>query len=310
MIFLSRSTVYHTLRRYKDTGSHEDRARSGRPKVSTERDDRLLVRASLRDRRATVPELRRHWQASNVIASRTTVRRRLQDVGLHGHLAVKKPLLTPRHKALRLAFAREHEDWSWVDWSPVLFSDESKFNLFQSDGRVFVRRRSGERLRSDCVASTVKFGGGGVMMWGAMSYRGPGLLYRIDGRLNALGYIDILGDYAVPSAHLLGYGDNFIYQDDGAPCHRAKIVNEWKEENNFQCLDWPPQSPDLNPIENLWRDIKVDLRNMRSHNLRELEANVKACWDRVTAMQCRKLVRSMPRRIQAVLKANGGHTKY
>jgi len=90
--------------------------------------------------------------------------------------------------------------------------------MFQNDGRVFVRRRQHERFHQDCLALTVKFGGGGIMMWGAMLYRGTGVLKKVSGILDAKGYIKILEDAAVPSAHLLGYGDVFWYQeDDGAP---------------------------------------------------------------------------------------------
>jgi transposase len=102
---------------------------------------------------------------------------------------------------------------------------------------------------------------------------------------------------------LLGYGNNFIFQDDGATCHRARNVEQWKEANEFKCLKWPPQSPpDLNPIENLWQIVKIELRNKHSHNLRELEQNAKIVWDSVRPESCKKLVKSMPRRIQAVLE--------
>ena len=89
--------------------------------------------------------------------------------------------------------------------------------MFQNDGRVFVRRRQHERFHQDSLAPTVKFDGGEKMMWGAMSYRGTGILTKVSGILDAKGYIKILEDAAVPSAHLLGYGDVFWYQDDGAP---------------------------------------------------------------------------------------------
>ena len=130
------------------------------------RNDRLLFRISLRKRKLTVPALRLVWQEAGVNASNSTVRRRLSAAGLNGHVAVKKPLLTARHRQLRLEFARRHEHWSWVDWSCVLFTDESKFNMFQNDGRVYIRRRAGEKFRDNCVIPTVKFGGGGVMVWG------------------------------------------------------------------------------------------------------------------------------------------------
>ena len=73
---------------------------------------------------------------------------------------------------------------------------------------------------------------------------------KVSGRLDARGYIKILEDSAVPSVHLLGYDNLFWYQDDVASCHRAKIVNGWKEEHGYRCLQRPTQSPDLNPIEN------------------------------------------------------------
>jgi len=153
-------------------------------------------------------------------------------------------------------------------------------------------------------------GGGGIMMWGAMSYRVTGILKKVSGILDAKGYIKILEDAAVPSAHLLGCGDLFWYQNDGAPCHRAKIVNAWKEDNGFRCLQWPPQSPDLNPIETLWGDIKRTLRSCRSRNVGELGANVMAAWRDIPATMCQELVRQMPARIKKVISAKDGHTKW
>ena len=97
-------------------------------------------------------------------------------------------------------------------------------SLFQNDGRVFVRRRAHEAYRNNSVVPTVKFGGGGVTVWGAMLYRGTGFLTPLNGNLNKNGYLDILKNSAIPSAHLLGYGDNFIFQDDSAPCHRVNVV--------------------------------------------------------------------------------------
>ena len=86
------------------------------------------------------------------------------DAGFNSRVARKKPKLTIRHKQLRLDFAREHQDWTWVDWSVVIFTDESRFTLYHNDGSSYVRRRVGEALLPECIASTVRFGGGGVMV--------------------------------------------------------------------------------------------------------------------------------------------------
>ena len=134
------------------------------------------------------------------------------------NVALKKSLLTAVHRRKRLPIALAHVDWTWVDLSIVLWSDESRFTPFQNDGRVFVRRPH-EAYRNSCVVPILKFGGGGLTVWGAMLHRETGFLTPLKGNLNKDGYLDVLRNSAIPSAHLLGYGDNFIFQDHGAPCH-------------------------------------------------------------------------------------------
>ena len=168
-------------------------------------------------------------------------------------------------------------DWAWVDWSVVLWGDESRFTLFQNNGREFVRRRAHETCGNSCVVPTVKLSGGGVTLWGAISYRETGFLTPLKGNLKN-GYLDILRNSAIPSAHLLGYGDNFVFQDDVAPCHRANVVKQWKSDQNMCCLECPPQSPDLNHIENLQRDLGKAIRSARCHNLNELQQALVSEW--------------------------------
>ena len=118
------------VNRAEETENHHDRHRSGRTKVSTTRDDRLIVRQSLQERRLTVPDLRKSWEVSGVNVSNSTVRQRLHEVKLQGRRATKKPLLIPKHSEKRLAFAKAHLDWTCVDWLAVLFTDEIKFSMF------------------------------------------------------------------------------------------------------------------------------------------------------------------------------------
>ena len=185
----SHSAVSKTLKRLKESGSVDDRPLSGRPRLSSARDDRELVRFSLRKRRLTSTQLKREWNETSLVScSSRTVRRRLDDAGLYGRVARKKPLLTDRHKTIRLNWAKEHNDWSVDDWYRVIWSDESKFNLFGSDGRVYVRRKAGEDFLPECIQQTMKFGGGNVMMWGCVSGEGVGPLVRVEGRLNGDGY--------------------------------------------------------------------------------------------------------------------------
>ncbi len=116
----------------------------------------------------------------------------------------------------------------------------------------------------------------------------------------------------LPSADKL-YGDaDFIFQQDLAPAHTAKGTKSWFNDHGVTVLDWPANSPDLNPIENLGVShlVKRKMRDTRPNNADDLKAAIKATWASIPPQQCHKLITSMPRRIEAVIKAKGAPTKY
>ncbi len=106
------------------------------------------------------------------------------------------------------------------------------------------------------------------------------------------------------------YGDaDFIFQQDLAPAHTAKGTKSWFNDHGVTVLDWPANSPDLNPIENLWGIVKRKMRDTRPNNADDLKAPVKETWASIPPQQCHKLI-TMPRQIEAVIKAKGAPTKY
>ncbi len=148
------------------------------------------------------------------------------------------------------------------------------------------------------------------MIWAAMSSAGVGPLCFLKSTVNAVIYQEILEHFMLPSADKL-YGDaDFIFQQDLAPAHTAKGTKSWFNDHGVTVLDWPANSPDLNPIENLWGIVKRKMRDTRPNNADELKATVKETWASIPPQQCHKLITSMPCRIEAVIKAKGAPTKY
>ncbi len=148
------------------------------------------------------------------------------------------------------------------------------------------------------------------MIWAAMSSAGVGPLCFLKSTVNAAIYQEILEHFLLPSADKL-YGDaDFIFQQDLAPAHTAKSTKSWLNDHGVGVLDWRANSPDLNPIENLWGIVKRKMRDTWPNNADELKATVKETWASIPPQQCHKLITSMPRQIEAVIKAKGAPTKH
>ena len=131
----SQKSVSLILKKLRETSSVKDKKNSGRLRVTTRREDSIIVRKSLSNRCKTAPQIRSEVMSEHSIEiSTSTTQRRLRDAEIFGRKARKKPCLTPTCKRARLAFARAHKDWTAEQWSRVIFSDESRFLLFRSDG--------------------------------------------------------------------------------------------------------------------------------------------------------------------------------
>ncbi|XP_011270911.1 hypothetical protein CAOG_09194 [Capsaspora owczarzaki ATCC 30864] len=177
-------------------------------------------------------------------------------------------------------------------------------------GRVW--RLVGETLTDRCVQGTVKFGGGHINVWGAISRFGISLFCEVGDVMNGDTYLSVLESELLASIRVWNNKNEMIFMHDNAPCHKRKDVAKWFETNQITVLDWPANSPDLNPIENAWNMVKNKI-----YQEREIKSKA-ALWERFQAVYeevltpevCRDLISSMPRRIQAVIDANGGYTKY
>ncbi len=143
-----------------------------------------------------------------------------------------------------------------------------------------------------------------------MSSAGVGPLCFLKTSITAPLYQEMLEHFMLPSADQLFKDADFIFQQDLAPAHTAKSTKTWLNDHVVGVLDWPANSPDLNPKENLWGIVKSKMKNKRPKNADELKAAVKETWASILPQQCHKLITSMPRRIEAVIKAKWASAKY
>jgi hypothetical protein len=210
----------------------------------------------------------------NLDISSRTIRRRAVDGGLRSFKLVKKPFISPKNKAARIKFAADHINWSVQKWKTVLFSDESKFNIKGSDGLQRVRRPLNEALNPLYTKGTVKHGGGNTMVWGCFSGHGVGPICQIVGIMDRFVYKEIL------ETHMLPYAEEdmplkWTFQHDNDPKHTSVVVKSWLEQQSVDVMKWPAQSPDLNPIENLWEIVDRRINREGCKNKDQLFNEVK-----------------------------------
>ncbi|CAB4392281.1 unnamed protein product [Rhizophagus irregularis] len=282
---VSKSTVNDTIKRYKKTGSATPEKCPGRPKCLPN----------------TIHEL------YNVLFVKT-IRKYLHNEGLGNYTAQKKPLLTRKQRKDRLRWSKDKKNWQ-EEWKQVVWSDESRFALFESDGRVRVWRRAGDAYNKDCIQLTVKFGGGSVMFWGCFGWHGVRPLIVVEGNMDSDKYVNVLANHFIP---WVSNYPNSIFQQDGASCHTSSYTVWWMSSHAVPILDWVAQSPDLNPIENLWNHLDRQVRKRRPlpKSKQELISAVQEEWEKITIETIHDLILSLPRHIKAVIKAKGRHTKY
>ncbi len=189
----------------------------------------------------------------------------------------------------------------------------SWFLLRHSDGRVRIMRKEHESMDPSCLVSMVQAGGGGVMVWGDIFLAHFGILSTNWASFKCHSLPEYccwpcpsLYDYSVPIFW-------YYFQQDNAPCHKAQIISDWflEHDNEFTLLKWPPQSPDLNPIEHLWDVVEreIHIMDVQPTNLQQLCDALMSIWTKTSDECFQHLVESMPRRIKAVLKAKEGLTR-
>lgn len=283
---------------------------SGAPRKTSKGTDVLMRREVLKNPFFTANDLKRdHPQLLANVSVRTLQHRLQKDLGIPSRRAAKKTLLTPRMAKKRIDFAKRYLHFTEEDWMKVMFSDESTFKCIRSAGGRVRRPKSTSRYNPRYTVATVKHSDQ-VMVWGCFSgISGRGGLYFLpkNTTMNSDTYIRVLEDHLITTFAI--HGTN-LFMHDGAPCHTSKKVKAYLSGQNIPILDWPGNSPDLNPIENAWNYIKDKLATTNTSSIPRLEEELKKWWISMDHQYFKKLAASMPKRLRLVLQAKGQMTKY
>ncbi len=148
------------------------------------------------------------------------------------------------------------------------------------------------------------------MVWGCMSACGMGSLHIWKGTINAERYIQVLEQHMLPSRRRL-FQEDLAFSNMTMPDHKLhQLQHQWLRRRRIQVLKWPACSPDLSPIENIWRIIKRKMRQRRPKTVEQLEACIRQEWDNIPIPKLEQLVSSVPRRLQTVIKRRGDATQW
>lgn len=313
---VNRSVVSRMWQQFLQFGNVSRRPGQGRPRVTTEREDRYLTLRGRRYRRSTARQLASDLTASTgTVVSRQTVYRRLRQRGLYCRRPAVCVPLTRIQRRDRLEWSHQHANWTIEQWANVLFTDESKFSVDNDSRRIRIWRESGTRFQDSNIVERDHFGGASIMVWAGILLTTRTALHEIvrvhRQGLTAIRYRD---EVLAPHVRLFrgAVGPDFVLMDDNARPHRAHVVDDFLETEDIARMVWPARSPDLNPIEHVWDALgrRVASREHPPTTHQALRVALQEEWALLPQHEIDDIIRSMPRRCEACIAARGGHTQY
>jgi len=290
-------TIYRNLKKIEETGDVKHKGSSGRIKKITADASRAIGQYIRRNPTLFSVSIAEKLDDIGVNVSRSTVSRHLADLGYWNALPLSTPMLTSAHKQKRVEWAQKHKDDNWKN---TLFSDETSFQLFRNTIKHWYKNARPIRPMPKDRSK--------IFAWGGFCVKGKTSLFCFRRIMDGKYYTEILEKHIPEIRSMLR--DEWRLQQDNDPKHTSRVAREFLNSNVPEVMDWPSNSPDLNPIENLWAIVKRNVEKRRPKNLSELESFLGEEWDNIPNSLLISLVDSMSRRCNEVIEKNGERISY
>ena len=294
------STIKYNLKKFKETKSLQHRGGNGRPRGIPAIDNVAISQYIRRNNEITLKEIQEKLSESRrTFVSISTISRHLHDHGYRNALPINTPMLTTEQKLNRIQWSKAHMN---DDWTRTVVTDESSFQLFGNTIRRCSKTPEKEVERKPKNRQKVH-------IWGAISIKGVIGFHTFRRNLNGDYSVDILTHHLVPRATRV-FGRDWRLQQDNDPKYRSGVAKEFIGEKIPNLLEWPSNSPDLNPIENYWNVLKRRVEKRKPENIDDLEEYMNEEMRKTTASFLINFITSMKDRCLAAISSNGERIKF
>lgn len=311
MLCVARETVSRVIKRFKELGHDGERPGKGRKRsVNTSRNRQLIKKRVQRNPRISMRKI-----ARDTGINREAVRRMAKnELMLKPYKLQKRQLLTEKNKQVRLQRCRQLlQRAAGKNWENFLFTDEKLFTVEQAHNRQNDRIWSANAPGPSSVVEH-RQKSKSVMVWAGVCASGKTPLVFVEQgvKINKDVYVrDILQAVVLPWAQQHFGDQKWTLQQDSAPAHRAKTTQEWCKTNFpsfISAAEWPPYSPDLNPMDySIWSVLEARVCAKPHNSLESLKQTLRKEWDRMSEEELRRVAENFPRRLKLCIKAKGGH---